>query len=64
MNPSDKIAKETDKQIAKELVQNGFVIHRINKDKEEQVKISEKGLVALRLLKKLQKLNQEKFKKE
>ena len=32
--------------------------------KEEQVKISEKGLVALKLLKKLQKLNQEKFKKE
>lgn len=49
-----QIAKETDEQIAKELVEKGYVSHRVNKiTKAEQVKITDKGLVALKLLKKL-----------
>ena len=55
MSPKE-IEEETKQQIAKELVKNGYVSHRINKDsKEEQVKITDKGLLALKLLKKLTK---------
>ena len=37
--------------IAKQLIKNGFVDHRINrKTKKEQVKISESGLIAIELL--------------
>jgi len=43
-------------EIAKSLIHEGFVYHRINKiTKVEQVKLSEDGRIALELLKRLNK---------
>lgn len=54
MSSRGEVSKETDKQIAIELIKNGYVSHRVNqKTKDEQVKITDKGLVALKLLRKL-----------
>jgi len=62
MSSREEVSKETDKQIAIELIENGYVSHRVNKTtKDEQVKITDKGLVALKLLK---KLHQNKSKKK
>jgi len=56
MSSRGEVSKETDKQIGIELIKNGYVSHRVNKTtKAEQVKITDKGLVALKLLKKLSK---------